>query len=77
MKELLIFYAIGVLIWTIGYYIYYVYSIKEYTTKKLILYKGFTSGIILHWIGIIFMIAFCIVGGIALLDDKIQEKLSK
>lgn len=74
--EYFIFWAIGWLIWMIGYYIYNVYIDKDiYISKRLAIWRGFTSGIF-SWFGIFFVIIFFIVGFLVLLNDWIENKLS-
>lgn len=72
----LFIYFLGWIIWIIGYYIFEVYIDKNYKTKKLVIYKGFTSGFT-SWLGIIFIISFLIIKGIIELNNWIENKLSK
>ena len=74
--ELFIFWLIGWLIWAIGYYIYKVYIDSDiWTRKRLIIWRGFVSGIT-SWFGIIFVIAVLITYGIVKLNDWIENKLA-
>lgn len=79
MAEFFIFWIIGWLIWMIGYYIYNVYidagNYGNCLTKKLILYRGFTSGVF-SWIGILFVIGFGFAYVLSILNDWIENKLS-
>lgn len=73
--EYFIFWVIGWLIWMIGYYIYNVYIDKDiHISKRLAIWRGFTSGIF-SWLGIFFVIIFFIVGFLLLLNDLIEDKL--
>lgn len=72
--EYYIFWALGWLIWMIGYYIYNVYIDKDCISKRLAIWRGFISGIF-SWIGIFFVIVFFIVGFLFLLNDWIEDKL--
>ena len=73
----LIFWLIGWLIMSIGYYVYKVYIDKDTkVNKKVHAWRAFWSGM-LSWIGIFFTISFFIVGCITMLDDWVENKLSK
>jgi len=73
----LVFWFAGWLILSIGYYVYKVYIDKDTkVTKKVHAWRAFWSGIF-SWIGIFFVIAFFIVGSIAMFDDWIENKLNK
>jgi len=74
--EFFIFWVIGWILWMIGYYVYNVYiNTCNHYTKRLILYRGFTSGIF-SWIGIVFVISFEFAYLIFMLDNWIENKLS-
>lgn len=71
------FWFIGWLILSIGYYVYKVYIDKDTkVNKKVHAWRAFWTGIF-SWIGIFFVIAFFIVGSIAMFDDWIENKLNK
>ena len=74
--EFLYFWILGWLIWAIGYYIYKLYISKTVIlNKRLIIWRGFKSGII-SWIGIIVMFSCVIVFCICKIDDWVEDKLS-
>ena len=71
------FWFIGWFILSIGYYVYKVYIDKDTkVNKKVHAWRAFWAGIF-SWIGIFFVIAFFIVGSIAMFDDWIENKLNK
>lgn len=74
--EIFIFWLIGWLIWAIGYYVYKVYIDGDiWTSKRLIIWRGFVSGII-SWFGIIVVMAVLITYSIAKLNNWIENKLA-
>jgi hypothetical protein len=80
MSEYLIalyFWLSGWIIVTIGYYIYKVYIDHDHkVTKKVHAWRAFWTGF-WSWIGIFFVFAFLMVGGITLFNDWIEHKLNK
>ncbi len=76
--EVFIWYLIGVLTLGVSNYIYIICVSKEETlheSKKLIAYKSFKIGL-LSWVGIIFILVFCIVCAIFAFDEWIEDKLN-
>ena len=73
--EYLLLYLLGWILWSIGYYIVKVYYDKDiWTSKKLIAYRGFISGI-WSWFGIFVMITIIITYSICSLNNWIENKL--
>lgn len=72
--NILFIYLLGWIIWSISYYIYYTIIKKDNRSKKLIIYRAITSGII-SWIGIILFIALEITYLIMSIDEWIENKL--
>lgn len=74
--EGLIFWLIGWVLYSVGYYLYEVYAEKPTkVNKKLIIYHAFIYGVA-SWLGILFIFVMCIVGGIFALHEWIEKKLS-
>ena len=73
----LLFWILGWIILSVGHFIYKVYIDKDYkVNKKIHAWRAFWIGM-WSWIGIFFVSAFLIVGGICLFNDWIEEKLNK
>ena len=72
----LLFWLSGWLLLSIGYYVYKVAIDNDHkVTKKVHAWRAFWTGF-WSWIGIIFIFAFLIVGGIALFNDWVEQKLN-
>jgi hypothetical protein len=72
----LYFWLSGWIILTIGYYIYKVYIDHDHkVTKKVHAWRAFWTGA-WSWVGIFFVFAFLVVGGLSLLNDWIERKLN-
>ena len=75
--EILLTYFLGWFLFSVSYYIYNVYIDRnKFESKKLIMYDAFKFGL-WSWIGIILIVAFCIVMIIVNIDEYITEKLNK
>jgi len=73
----LAFWFVGWLIMSIGYYVYKVYIDKDTkVNKKVHAWRAFWAGMS-SWIAIFFVVSFFIVGCMAMLDDWVENKLSK
>lgn len=72
-----LFWLLGWLLLSIGYYVYKVYIDRDiYSTKKLHAWHAFWSGFF-SWIGIFFVLMFCVVGIVIGINDWVEEKLNK
>ncbi len=70
------FWLLGWILLSIGYFIYNVYIAKDMSVnKKVHAWRAFWTGIF-SWIGIIFVIAFVVVGYFAIFMDWVEEKLN-
>lgn len=68
-------YFIGLLLFSVGYYIYKVYIDRcRYYNKKLLIWRAFKNGCV-SWLGIFVIAAFLITGGILAIDEWIEKKL--
>ena len=71
----LLFYFIGWLLFSVGYYIYKVYIDRDRRhNKKLLIWRAFKNGCI-SWLGIFVIAAFLVVGGILAIDEWVESKL--
>ena len=74
---IILFWLIGWVIFSIGYYIYSIGTDKEYKlNKKIYVWRAFWSGGI-SWIGIFFVVTICIVAIVYFINDWVETKLSK
>ena len=65
----------GWLLFMLGYYINEVYILKNiHKSKSLIAYEGFKTGSF-SWIAIFLVIIYFIVLGLAIIDEKITDKI--
>lgn len=72
----LLFWLSGWLLLSIGYFVYKVAIDNDHkVTKKVHVWRAFWTGF-WSWIGIIFIFAFLMVGGIALFNDWVEDKLN-
>lgn len=71
----LIFWLIGWVLLSIGYYVFNVYTDKNRLTKKLIAWRSFWTGIF-SWAGIIILFAIGCVACIITFNDWVEDKLS-
>lgn len=77
MIEIFAFWISGWILLSVGYFIYkWYYERNLNMAKKLVIYKSFKYGIF-SWIGIFFMLGFLIAMSVAMLDDRITDKLIK
>ena len=73
----LLFWLSGWLLLSIGYFVYKVAIDNDHkVTKKVYAWRAFWTGF-WSWIGIIFIFVFLLVGGIAIFNDWVEQKLSK
>jgi len=72
----ILFWLLGWVIMSVGYYIYNVYIDEGSETKKLYAWRAFWTGFF-SWIGIIFVIIFLCVGGMFAFNEWVEDKLSK
>lgn len=77
MIEIFAFWISGWILLSVGCFIYNWYYERNLSmTKKLVIYNSFKYGI-LSWIGIFFILGFLIAMSVAMLDDRITDKLNK
>lgn len=72
----LLFWLLGWLFLSIGYYVNKVAIDKDHrVTKKVHAWRAFWNGV-WSWIGIIFIFAFLLVEGIEIFNDWVENKLN-